>query len=79
VRQSIFDFAKAHRDLFRGITSKLYPKFTQVYTRALVEKDDYDAPPEEVVRKATTALSSLFAADIAQLISGLRSVLRHGT
>ncbi len=74
-RQRIFDFAKSHKDLYRGITSKLYPKFTQVYARALVEKDDFDAPPEEVVRQATAALTSLFTGDIAQLVGSLSEIL----
>jgi hypothetical protein len=77
IRQRIFEFAKVHKDLYRGITSKLYPKFTQVYARVLVEKDDFDAPPEEVIRQATTTLSSLFEGDIAQLTSSLQEILRH--
>jgi len=73
--QRIFDYAKGQKDLYRGITSKLYPKFTQVYSRALVEKDDFDAPPEEVIRQATGALNDRFAGDISQLTMSLREVL----
>ena len=76
MRQELFDFAKAKKDLFRGITPKLYPKWTQIYAHALVEKVDFDEPPEEVARKATSALTKLFAGDIGHLTSSLRETLR---
>jgi hypothetical protein len=76
VREQLFEFAKAHKDLYRGIRPKLSAKFTQVYAHSLLEKGDFDAPPEEVIQKARTALSTLLAGDITQITIGLREILR---
>ncbi|MBI5066936.1 MAG: PD-(D/E)XK nuclease family protein [Deltaproteobacteria bacterium] len=76
VRERLFDFAKTHKDPFKGIPSKLYPMFTQVYSRPLVEKDDFDAPPEEVIQQAAAALTERFAGDIGQLIARVADFLR---
>ena len=67
-RKIIFDYAKRHKALFKGIGSRLYEKWTQIYTRDILKTKEYQETDLESLSDQIGVVWSNFLDDDFQSI-----------
>lgn len=50
LRRRILDFGHENPKMFPGATSNLYPKYTQIYSRTLIDRTTYEREPIEEIK-----------------------------
>ena len=67
-REKIFNFAKAHPELFNPGSTTLYPKYSQIYRRDLVTADQFANQYFSVAENALNAnYRKLVSSDLRKL------------
>jgi hypothetical protein len=75
VRKALFKAGQARPDLFRGATRTLYPRMTMLWSRAFLNKKDYqDTEPENLLEKVRQEWSRFVGHDLPALTQAVEQV-----